>query len=47
MDYESRRITTVDAFNVANKKIKKLTVKLNEADWDKKCIKAALKRAKS
>lgn len=35
-DEESWCIAAVDAFNVADQKIKELTVKLNELDWDKK-----------
>lgn len=43
-DEESWRIAAVDAFNVADQKIKELTVKLNELDWDKKSAEASLER---
>ena len=39
---EGRRITVVDAFNVADKRIQELTTKLNEANRAKKSIEAAL-----
>ena len=38
---EGRRITVVDAFNVAGKRIQELTTKLNEVDKDKKIAEAA------
>ncbi|XP_030938492.1 tropomyosin alpha-1 chain-like [Quercus lobata] len=42
---ERRCITAVDAFNVVEKKIQKLTTKLNEADKDKKSAEATLQVA--
>ncbi|KAL0016454.1 hypothetical protein SO802_003523 [Lithocarpus litseifolius] len=39
---ERRRIAAVDAFNVAEKKIHKLTTNINEVDKDKKSVEAAL-----
>lgn len=39
---ELRRIVTMDAFNVAEKRIQELTKKLNETDRDKKSAEAAL-----
>ena len=42
---EGRRIMTVDAFNMAKKKIQELTIKLNKANKDKKSAKAALQVA--
>ena len=43
---EGRRITAVDAFNVADKRIQELTTKLNEANRAKKSIEAALQGVK-
>lgn len=45
-DEESQRIAAVDGFNMAEKKIKESTVKLNKADQDNKSAKAALEGAK-
>ena len=42
---EGRRIMTVDAFNMAKKKIQELTIKLNKANKDKKSAKATLQVA--
>lgn len=39
---ESRRIVTMDTFNMAEKRIQELTKKLNETDRDKKSVEAAL-----
>ena len=39
---EGRRIMAMDAFNVAEKKIQQLTMKLNEANKDKKSTEVAL-----
>lgn len=44
-DKESRHIATVDAFNVTDKGIEELTVKLNESDRDKKSAEATLEKA--
>lgn len=44
-DEESWRIISVDAFNVTDKKIQELTMKLNESDWDKKSVEVALQGA--
>lgn len=41
-DEEGRPITTVDAFNVAEKIIQELNNKLTKIDRDKKSAKAAL-----
>ena len=39
---ESRRIATVKAFELVEKKSQDINAKLVEADWDKKSVKAAL-----
>ena len=43
---EGRRITVVDAFNVAGKRIQELTTKLNEANRAKKSVEATLQGVK-
>lgn len=45
-DEESRRIAVVDAFTVADNKIKELTTKLTESEWDKKSAESALEWVK-
>lgn len=42
---EGRCIAAVEAFNVANKRIKELQNKLTEAERDKKSVEAALDSA--
>lgn len=42
---EGRRISTVEAFSLAKKRIKDLNAKLTEAEREKKCTEAALERA--
>ena len=44
-DEESRRIVVVEAFNVAEKRVKELNTKLIEAEREKKSVEAALERA--
>ena len=43
---EGRRIATVEAFNVADKRINELKNKLTEVERDKKSAEAALDNAK-
>ena len=45
MAEEGRRITTVEAFNVAEKRVKELNAKLTEAKREKKNIEVALEEA--
>ena len=45
-DEESQRIAVVDAFTVADNKIKELTTKLTESEWDKKSAESALEWVK-
>ena len=45
-DEESRRIAVVDAFTVADNKIKELTTKLTESEWDKKSAESTLEWVK-
>lgn len=42
---EGRHIATMDAFNVVDKRIHKLAIKLNEADRDKKSTEVTLQEA--
>ena len=42
---ESRRITAMDAFNMADKRITELKNKLTEVERDKKSVEAALECA--
>ena len=44
-DEESRRIVVIEAFNVAEKRVKELNTKLTEAEREKKSVEAALERA--
>ena len=44
-DEKSRHIASVEAFNVAKKRIKELNTKLIEADREKKSAKATLQGA--
>ena len=44
-DEEGRWVAAVEAFNVAEKRVKKLNAKLLETEWDKKSAKAALEGA--
>ena len=44
-DEEGKRIAAVEAFNVVEKRVKKLNAKLIEVKWEKKNTEAALERA--
>ena len=44
-DEEGKHIVVVEAFNVVEKRVKKLNAKLTEVKWEKKNTEVALERA--